>query len=488
VTPTPTARAATLLEHAAELARLLLKSSQPPRQLTSTYLHGLKRLASDEREFVSSAAHHALRSWRFARACATGDTSDVELRPSPAETRAAVAAAVALSDSGFLPPFFALAAEHTAAASALLAREAKIPRIDVLRNAERWEEACASAIRAFDEDAAHATDAPIVRESDARLAVAVRWSLPDWVLRSWREDDPPLTFAFIARLGRALCASAPLTLRVNRLRVEREELLEALRADGVDAVPHAVLPDAAVVRERRSLTETSWYADGLFEVQDAGSQLITLACDVLPGWRVLDACAGGGGKTMHLADRMRDDGLIVACDIGRSKLRGLEERGKRLDLRSVRTAVVQSEEERGEGENAPESFPRFDCVLVDAPCSGFGTVRRHPALKWRLTEKTVRRLAGRQAAILAHYAEYVREGGVLLYATCSLLPQENGIVVRNFLEAHPDFTPAPLAPHFSAAGIVSKALRKNMYALLLPPDLLDSDGYFMARFHRRHEL
>lgn len=488
MTPIPTARAATLLEHAAELARLLLKSSQPPRQLASTYLHGLKRLASEEREFVSSAAHHALRSWRFARACATGDDSDVELRPSPAETRATVAAAVALSDSGFLPPFFALTAEHTAAASDLLAREAQIPRLDVLRNAERWEEACASAVLAFDEDAARATDAPIVRESDARLAVAVRWSLPDWVVRAWREQDPPLSFTFIARLGLSLITAAPLTLRVNRLRGDRDVLLEGLLSEGVHAEPHPVLPEAVVVTERQSLMDAALYEYGLFEVQDAGSQLIALACDARPGWRVLDACAGGGGKTMHLADRMRDDGIIVACDIGRSKLRGLEERGKRLELRSVRTAVVQSEEERGEGENAPESFSHFDCVLVDAPCSGFGTVRRHPALKWRLTEKTVRRLAGRQAAILARYAGYVRKGGVLLYATCSLLPQENGSVVRNFLEAHSDFTPAPLAPHFSAAGIVSKALRKNMDALLLPPDLLDSDGYFVARFHRRHEL
>jgi len=191
---------------------------------------------------------------------------------------------------------------------------------------------------------------------------------------------------------------------------------------------------------------------------------------------------------MHLADRMRDDGLIVACDIGRGKLRGLEERGTRLDLRSVRTAIVPAESGAVENGDTSGSASKFDCVLVDAPCSGFGTVRRHPALKWRLTEKTVSRLAARQSAILAGNAAHVRKGGILVYATCSLLPQENDAVVRNFLTTHPDFTPAPLVPHFSAAGITSKPLRKKMDALLLPPDLLDSDGFFMARFHRRHDL
>ncbi|MBE0644465.1 MAG: class I SAM-dependent methyltransferase [Bacteroidetes bacterium] len=490
------ARAATLIELAAELARLLLKSSQPPRELASTYLHQQKRLDGTERQFVSSATHHALRVWRFARACGNGVTGDVDLRPSVDETQTVTAAALLLSLRGFVPPFDDGEIEGAAgtavedACIAILKRRSTDGVESLLLRAEDWQSACISAEAVFapmvsglGESTSAAGEETTMPEDAWGEAVAVRWSLPDWVVRSWREHQPPFSFADISELGRGLCAAAPLVLRTNRMRGEREALLSALREAGITATAHAILPDA-VISERRPLMESHWYEDGLFEIQDAGSQLIVLGCGVTAGMNIMDACAGGGGKTMQLADTMRDQGSIVACDIERHKLRGLEQRGKRLALGSIRTLALTPVGMRTDGREPFDPDMKFDCVLVDAPCSGFGTVRRHPALKWRLTEKTVARLAERQAAILARNAAYVKAGGILLYATCSLLPQENSANVRRFLEKHDDFSLDPLAPQLLDAGVSLRELHADSGELLLSPTLLDSDGFYMARLCR----
>lgn len=479
-----TSRPATLLVQAAELARLLLKSSQPPRELVSTHLHRQKRLSSAERHLVSAAAHHALRCWRFALACATGADGDVDLRPSESVSRAVLAAAMLLASDRFLPGQslpeeigFDESALLTAA-EALLAESTGIDLATLRFRASRFDARAADIA-----GSGTAEDTVSSSEQENRRVIAVRWSLPDWVVRAWREQRTPLSFSLIARIGRAFCTPAPLTLRVNNLRIRRAGLIETLQSAGIDAAPHPSLGDAVVLPERAALLESAWYREGLFEVQDAGSQLIGLACDVRPGMDILDACAGGGGKTMQLADLMRDEGTITACDIERSKLRGLAQRAQRLGLRSVQTVAVTTD---GDVRDEMRPFPQaaFDCVLVDAPCSGFGTVRRNPAHKWRLSEKTVARLAERQSTILARFAAALRPGGTLVYATCSLLPHENSMIVEDFLGSHPSFSPAPLVPPFDAAGLDTGFLSPAANELLVLPDIFDSDGFYIARFHK----
>ncbi|MFZ1731264.1 MAG: hypothetical protein WBQ23_15195 [Bacteroidota bacterium] len=509
-----------LLTQAAELARLLLKSSQPPRELTSTFLHKQKRLDSSERRFISSVAHHALRVWRFACACSIGESGDIETRPSPKETRIVLASSILLSSNGFLPPFLSKAEStsfHKSAAKpstvglppgtvqsapaldiseseefrafvtkyarAMLSRETGMTVETLLEQAVRWDSASQSAAGRAGVPVQEG-DGPSSEEIADSTAIAIRWSLPNWVVRTWREQEPRLSFLQIADIGRGLCTAAPLVLRVNRLRTNRASLIATLIDADIEAVEHPVLPDAIIVPGRESLMESSWYEAGMFEIQDAGSQLITLACGVHPGWNVLDACAGGGGKTMHLADVMQDSGTLVACDIERSKLRGLEQRGRRLTLNSLRTMALAPDGQRQDGGDAFAENEKFDCVLVDAPCSGFGTVRRHPALKWRLTEKTVLRLAGRQAAILSRNADHVREGGILLYATCSLLPQENRANLNHFLTTHPDFILESLTPQFASSSIALDSAADDTGELLLFPAILDSDGFYMARLRQ----
>ena len=461
-TTTP-ARLRTLLDQAAELARLLLKSSQPPRELVSRTLHGRKRLTADERQFISSAAHHALRCWRFSRHCALDLDGDVDLRPTETECRTVTAAAVLLADAELLPDptltdIRGIAAPTLTEAASLLLRDSAAIDPELLRTRALDLARRAELLRAnppSDGD-----------EESARQTAALRASLPGWIVRSWRDQPDPLSFAAILDIGMALCAPPPLTVRVNRLRSDPAGLMAAFAGAGIDARRHTLLGDALVLTERIQLIDTPWYHDGLFEVQDAGSQLIALACRAVEGTSVLDACAGGGGKTMQLADLLRDRASITACDIERPKLRGLEQRAARLGLQGVRTQHVPAT-----GENLPGiDAQAYDTVLVDAPCSGFGTVRRNPAHKWRLAERTVTRLAERQEAILTRYAQAVRPGGTLVYATCSLLPQENANVVSRFLEKNPSFHPDPLP---IAEG--------DQHMLLIRPDQYDSDGFFVAR-------
>ena len=457
-----------LVERAGELARLLLKSPQPPRLLTSQYLHAKKRYDAAFKGQISALAHHALRCWRPAIAVCSGSGGDVDLAPSPETAQAACASSLllALHDPAQYPlpeELLPLVADRQSATEKLLRM---LPGHDLP-----------------DPQGLPVTQGVhelLLRVSSQPPAVAA--ALPDWVWARFGEEGHDTSD--LENIALALRRAPPLTLRVNTRLASRESVLRALEATGLRAAAHPGLPAAIIVHDRVPLTDTALYEQGTFEVQDAGSQLIGYACGVQAGSRVFDACAGGGGKSMHLLDLTEDRGTLLAGDIERSKLRGLEKRAGRTGAHSLRTLAVTPRGDAARGGAPLPQHASFDCVLVDAPCSGFGTVRRNPALKWRLRERTVQRLAERQRDILARYADYVRPGGTLVYATCSLLPDENTHVVRDFLSTHPSFSPAPLSEAFSTYGITVPGLPLSASELTVSPALFDSDGFFIARFVR----
>ena len=248
-------------------------------------------------------------------------------------------------------------------------------------------------------------------------------------------------------------APAALTLRANRLRTTREALAADLRAHGVVAAPARFAPDGLVIESGNPLA-TPLAGTGAFVVQDEASQLVALMTGVRPGERVFDACASPGGKTTAMAAAMQDDGLIVAADVRPRRVRLLAETVRRSTASSVR--IVRADAA------APAPFREpFDCVLVDAPCSGLGTIRRDPDIKWRRREEDLPRSAEFQARLLGTLSESVREGGRLVYATCSSEPEENEGVVNGFLAAYPDFSlrvpeslPATVRPLIDPAGFL----------------------------------
>lgn len=464
-----------IITQASELARLLMRSTQPPRKLTAEFLHGRKRASGSEKALISSLAHHAILHWRYAAFCVNSSSSEVRPKDDAAQSVIVIPAALLLALNRDAPDMVA-----TAIIDAFL--EAGSTREDLRRAAEQ-------AMRdAGGPEAQTLLDRAMSLMSDAATSMhsaAILASLPGWVVAAWQSAILVEHTQDLISLGLSLSRPAPLTLRTNTLICSRDQLMQRLRADGHRCMEHPQLPDAVILAERVSLTDGALYEEGCFEVQDAGSQLISLACGVSRDMHVYDTCAGGGGKTMHLANIMQDSGSITGSDIARSKLRGMMQRGERLGLRSLSAvAITPSGTAVSDHDNLPA--PRSqDVVLVDAPCSGFGTARRSPTIKWKLTERTVRRLATKQLEILERSARYVQEDGVLVYATCSLLPQENQEVVAAFMAVNPDFVPDPLAPVFHSQGVVLPDMTYERTQLVLYPGILDSDGYFMARMRRR---
>ncbi len=238
----------------------------------------------------------------------------------------------------------------------------------------------------------------------------------------------------------ALQSRAPADLRVNTLKTSRDDLLAALRDEGCDAHTTRYSPFAIRISSGDTkLGRGGLFLSGAFEFQDEAAQIAALLCDAKPGMRVLDLAAGAGGKSLALAAIMRNDGEIVACDVRNEALTELERRAMRAGVTIIQTVDLPLPLKGGEGNEL------FDTVLLDAPCSGTGTWRRQPELRWRLTPERLVELRATQDALLDQAAAHVKPGGRLVYATCSILPSENEDRVAVFLETHRDFTVVPVA-------------------------------------------
>ncbi len=308
-------------------------------------------------------------------------------------------------------------------------------------------------------------------EVDPARRLAVEHSLPEWLVRRWLRS---LGFERTVELCRVSNEAAPLTLRANAVKTSREELLGRLRSEGVEARPGRYFPEAVVVQGGAALRDLPAYREGLFSVQDESAMSAARAVAPWPGWLVVDACAGVGGKATHLAELMGDRGRVVAVDLFEHKLRLLRQAAGRLGLDSVTTR-------RLDARTMPETdlAQTADAVLVDAPCSGLGVLRRRPDLRWRLQEADIEALARLQAEILDGAAACVRPGGVLVYATCTVEPAENEAVVEGFLARNLEFEADDAA---GAAGLKATAGRRS---LSFWPESGGPDGFFVSRLVRR---
>lgn len=276
----------------------------------------------------------------------------------------------------------------------------------------------------------------------------------------------------------ALNGRAPLDLRVNTLQANREVVLEQLRADGIAAAPTPLSPIGIRIPERVRLDMNSLYRDGLIEPQDEAAQLAGLLVDARPDETVIDLCAGAGGKTLLLAACMRNQGQLHAAD---NDQRRLERLLPRLDRAGARNIVIH------DADTMPQLLRDFegkaDRVLLDVPCSGSGTWRRNPEGRWRYDPASLDEVLRRQRGLLADGAKLVRPGGRLVYATCSILPAENGEQADWFLQHHGEFTPLPLAEAW-AQGVTDQRIRTGD-RLSLTPYRHGTDGFFAAAFRRQ---
>lgn len=300
----------------------------------------------------------------------------------------------------------------------------------------------------------------------------VRLECPPWAVEPLRRRFGP---AFEAEMAATL-APPPLDLRVNPIRSTRAAVLRELEALGVQAEATRLAPNGIRVRERFSLARLKGLRTGEVEIQDEGSQLVADLVDAGPGERVVDFCAGAGGKSLALAARMNNRGHLVACDVNEARLKRCAERLRRAGLHNAETRLLASETDRW----VKRHKGGFDRVLVDAPCSGTGTWRRNPDARWRAAEENgLDALVALQARILASAARLVRPGGRLVFATCALLPDENEDQVAAFLAANPGFRLTPLAEAApQLAGVVEGD------CLSLTPARHGTDGFFAAVLQR----
>ncbi len=264
------------------------------------------------------------------------------------------------------------------------------------------------------------------RFDELRKTRKIRESVPDWL------DE-----LGAAELGEAewekelntLNNQATVVLRVNTLKTSKQSLQEKLASEGIDTVDLVNYPDAIQLKERANVFRTSAFKSGLFEVQDASSQLVSAFCDVQPGLKVVDACAGAGGKSLHLAALMGNKGNIIAMDVSQSKLNQLKKRAKRNGVHNITVRLIDSTKP------IKKLTGQADRLLIDAPCSGLGVLRRNPDAKWKLDPDFIKQVQSTQQQILSDYSKMVKPGGLLIYATCSILPSENQEQVKKFLDS-----------------------------------------------------
>lgn len=251
-----------------------------------------------------------------------------------------------------------------------------------------------------------------------------RESIPDWLDEL---GEKSLGTELWTKEIAALNQQADVILRTNTLKIAKPQLKLFLAKEDIETEFLEGYPDALRLKERKNVFTTEAFKDGLFEVQDASSQLVAPYLEVEPGQRVIDACAGAGGKTLHLASMMQNKGQLIALDIYESKLKKLKVRARRNGVHNVETRVIDSNKVIKKLHNSA------DRLLLDAPCSGLGVIRRNPDSKWKLEPEFVDRIMGVQQEILQNYSKMVKKGGQMVYATCSIFPQENTEQVQKFL-------------------------------------------------------
>lgn len=298
--------------------------------------------------------------------------------------------------------------------------------------------------------------------------VGIRLSFPDWLVTALQRQ---MGETESERLLEALNQPPPLTIRVNTLKATRDDCLGELRRRGFESTPARLSPVGLHLSKRTNLFSLDLFRQGWFELQDEGSQIISLLLDPKPTWRIADVCAGGGGKTLHLAALMKNRGEIFAFDVVPRRLKNLQQRVRRSSIHNVRTQLLQPDE-------VPARYiGQMDAILIDAPCSGTGVLRRNPDAKWKISEALVQQMAVKQKQILNQYAPLLKPGGRLVYATCSLLAEENEQVAQSFLQQQPDFRPG------NAAEILQRyqleTLADGSYVRLLP-HTHGCDGFFAA--------
>ena len=417
----------TQLNHTAAVLAQMLTFEQPADVVLSNYLRNHRKLGRNDRHEIAETAFAALRHYQKIAATLR--------RPAVQSRKAALAALI-------------------------LGRSVNISQIeDLLNNADNEKEFL-SSLKA--------------RKNEFSGCLNTAAELPSWLIARLQQhytDEQILAF------GRSVAQPAPLDVRVNTLNSKRDKALAQLQTEYPQAIATPYAPHGIRFPNKPALNQHPLFLDGTIEVQDEGSQLLAQLVNAKRGEIIVDFCAGAGGKTLAIGAKMANKGRIYAFDVSEKRLANLKPRMTRAGLTNIHPEKIHSETDP----RITRLAGKADRVLVDAPCSGLGTLRRNPDLKYRQSPETLANLQAQQQSILRAAAELVRAGGRLVYATCSILPEENENQAEHFLQTHPDFELLDCSELLAAQKI---PLNTGKY-LRLDTATHNTDGFFAAVFQRK---
>ena len=317
-------------------------------------------------------------------------------------------------------------------------------------------------------------------ENDALIFLENVYSFPKEFINNLLNNSEIINKNNIFDFAKSMNHPANTCIRVNSSIVDVNKVINILKEQGIESYAGKISPSSIVVPERRQLSNLDIYKQGYFTIQDEASQLVGYCINPNPKDSILDACAGAGGKSLHLADLQNDNGTIIATDIEDKKLKEITKRAALTNYKSIQIAQNKN------GKISIPSDKKFDVVLVDAPCSGAGTIRRDPMKKYTILTKTINKIAKNQLEILTNYSKYVKPYGTLVYSTCSIFSQENEQIVKQFLKENSDFMPDSITPHLKKYGINISTVKENDFYITLFPFIHNTDGFFIARMKRVH--
>ena len=310
-------------------------------------------------------------------------------------------------------------------------------------------------------------------KEDFNLYLSVKYSHPKWMVDQWIER---FGSSFTENLLKSNNITPDLIIRVNTLKASKEQLAESLRDEGVEVENARYVEDAFIIKNSSSITKLKAFKDGWIQVQDESSMLVSKVLNPCPGDLVIDVCSAPGGKSTHIAQLMKNEGTVMARDIHDHKIKIINDAAKRLGQSIIKTEVFDASK-------LDENYlGKADKVLVDAPCTGFGIIRRKPDIKWARNLNDKSEILELQKKILRVSSNYVKSGGVLVYSTCTIEPEENISMVEEFLKENKDFMLEDISP------LLPEKLKKPEAAkgyIQLYPNVDEIDGFFMARLIRR---
>ena len=295
----------------------------------------------------------------------------------------------------------------------------------------------------------------LARQESLKINLPVYESYPDWL---WELGAKELGEELWQQQASAMNEQAPVFLRTNTLKTSKEKLAAALKNEKIETSELADVDSALQLSKRENVFQTKLFKEGWFEVQDAGSQLISQYLDPKPNDLVIDACAGAGGKSLHLAALMKNKGKIISLDVEDWKLEELKKRAKRAGVSNIETRVILPDK------TISQLHAKADKLLLDVPCSGLGVLKRNPDAKWKLSAETIERTQKLQQTIISEYSEMLKTGGLMVYSTCSLLPSENQEQVKTFLKDNKNFEllkDKTLLPSQGYDGFYMALLKRN---------------------------